>query len=63
VGQHRNTQRHGGQVVDPQEDNLRRRFRKIAAEHIPGGWRMAYFLLSQDGWLLNHKRVHRVWRE
>jgi len=63
VGQHPSTQRHGGQVVDPQEANLRRRLRTIAAEHIPWGSRMAYCLLSQDGWLVNHNRVHRVWRE
>jgi transposase InsO family protein len=24
---------------------------------------MAYRLLRREGWLVNHKRVHRLWRE
>jgi transposase InsO family protein len=63
VGQHRSTQRHGGKVVDLEEAKLRRRLREIAAEHIRWGRRMAYRLLRREGWLVNHKRVHRLWRE
>jgi len=63
VGQHRSTQRHGGRVVDIAETKLRRRLREIAAEHIRWGRRMAYRLLRREGWLVNHKRVHRLWRE
>ena len=62
VGQHRSTQRHGGRVVDIEEAKLRRRLREIAAEHIRWGRRMAYRLLRREGWLVNHKRVHRLWR-
>lgn len=63
VGQHRSTQRHGGRVVDIEEAKLRRRLQEIAAEHIRWGRRMAYRLLRREGWLVNHKRVHRLWRE
>ena len=63
VGQHRSTQRHGGKVVDIEEAKLRRRLREIAAEHIRWGRRMAYRLLRREGWLVNHKRVQRLWRE
>jgi putative transposase len=63
VGQHRSTQRHAIKVVDIEEAKLRRRLRKIAAEHIRWGRRMAYLLLRREGWLVNHKRVHRLWRE
>ncbi len=63
VGQHRSTQRHGGKVVDQEEAKLRRRLREIAAEHIRWGRRMAYRLLRREGWLVNHKRIHRLWRE
>jgi hypothetical protein len=63
VGQHRSTQRHGGKVVDLEEAKLRHRLREIAAEHIRWGRRMAYRLLQREGWLVNHKRVHRLWRE
>ena len=63
VGQHRSTQHHGGKVVDIEEATLRQRLREIAAEHIRWGRRKAYRLLFREGWLVNHKRVQRLWRE
>ena len=63
VGQHRSTQRHAIKVVDIEEAKLRRRLREIAAEHIRWGRRMAYRVLRRDGWWVNPKRVHRLWRE
>ena len=63
VGQHRSTHRHRGRGVDIEEVKLRRRLREIAGEHIRWGRRMAYRLLRREGWLVNHKRVHRLWRE
>ena len=63
VGQHRSTQRHAIKLVDIEEAKLRRRLREIAAEHIRWGRRMAYRVLRREGWLVNHKRVHRLWRE
>ncbi len=63
MSQHRSTQRHRGKIVDIEEVKLRRRLREIAAEYIRWGRRMAYRLLRPEGWLVNHKRVHRLWRE
>jgi putative transposase len=63
VGQHPSMQRHGGKVVDLEQTKLRRRLREIAAENIRWGRRMAYRMLRREGWLVNHKRVHRLWRE
>ena len=63
VGQHRSTQRHPVNVVDLEETKLRQRLRDIAAEHIRWGRRMAYRLLMREGWMVNHKRVQRLWRE
>ncbi|QNG27089.1 transposase [Synechococcus sp. HK01-R] len=63
VGQHCSTQRHAIKVVDIEEAKLRRGLREIAAEHIRWGRRMAYRLLRREGWLENHKRVHRLWSE
>lgn len=63
VGQHRSTQRHDGKVVGIEEVKLRRRLREIAAEHIHWGRRMAYRMLRREGWAVNHKRVHPLWRE
>jgi transposase-like protein len=45
------------------EAELRHRLREIAAEHIRWGRRMAYRLLRREGWRVNHKRVHLLWRE
>ena len=63
VGQHRSTQRHAIKVVDIEEAKLQRRLREIAAEHIRCGRRMAHRVLRREGWRVNHKRVHRFWRE
>ena len=63
VGQHRSTQRHSIKVVDIEEAKLRRRLREFAAEPIRWGRRMGYLLLRRKGWPVNHKRVHRLWRE
>jgi len=50
-------------VVDLEEAKLRHRLREIAAEHIRWGRRMAHRLPRREGWTVNHKRVHRLWRE
>jgi len=63
VGQHRNSQRHVGKFVDLEEATLRHRLREIAAELILWGRRMAQRLRRREGWTVNHKRVHRLWRE
>ena len=59
MGQHRSTQRQAPKVVDIEEAKLRRH-REIAAEHIRWGRRMANRLLRREGWLLTHKRGHRL---
>ncbi len=63
MGQHRSRQRHVCKVVDLEEAKLRHRLREIAAEHIRWGRRMAHRLLLREGSTVNHKRVHRLWRE
>ena len=63
VRQHRSTQRHVRKVVEIEEAKLRRRLRVISAEHIRWGLRVAYRELRREGWTVNHKRVHRLWRE
>jgi putative transposase len=42
---------------------LRERLRTIAREHPRYGYRRACSVLKRTGELVNHKRVHRVWRE
>ena len=46
------------------DDELVARLHKIAAVVDPtAGYRMAWAYLRQDGVRVNHKRVHRVWKE
>lgn len=59
----RSTQRRDVQLINLEEEKLRRRLRQIAAEHVRWGRRKAYQLLRREGWAVNHKRVHRLWRE
>jgi transposase InsO family protein len=63
VGQHRSTQRHSAKEVSIEEAKHRYRLNEIATEHIRWGCRMAYRLLRREGWIVNHKRVRRLWRE
>jgi putative transposase len=46
-----------------QDEELRERLRTIAREHPRYGYRRARAVLRRDGEQINHKRVHRVWRE
>lgn len=62
-GQHRNTQRQGGKVIDLEEAKLRNRLREIASEHIRRVRRMSCRFLRREGWAVTHKRVQRLWRE
>lgn len=45
------------------DDELVRRLKAIASEHPRYGYRRAWALLQRSGVPVNHKRVHRVWRQ
>jgi len=45
------------------DDELVKRLKAIASEHPRYGYRRAWVLLQRSGMSINHKRVHRVWRE
>jgi putative transposase len=62
VGQHRSTQRYTPTAaVD--EEALRARLREISAERPRWGYRRAHAQLAGEGWVVNRKRVQRLWRE
>lgn len=42
---------------------MRSRLREIAKAHPRYGWKMAHRLLLREDWVINKKRVQRVWRE
>ncbi len=49
----------------PAEDDtkLRGKLRQIAKAHPRYGWKMAHRVLVRENWLINRKRVQRMWRE
>ena len=46
----------------PDEEALRRRLRELAAQRPRFGYRRLAALLRREGWSVNHKRVHRLYR-
>jgi putative transposase len=63
VGQHRSTQRHPRRPVPPDDMKLRRRLRRFARRHPRLGWRKAHTVVRREGWVVNHKKLRRLWRE
>lgn len=46
----------------PDDEDLKRELVAIAEENKRCGYRMAWAILREKGWKINHKRVRRVWR-
>ena len=47
---------------DPQ-DQLRQRLRELAGNRPRYGYRRLTVMLRREGWMVNHKRVYRLYRE
>jgi putative transposase len=62
IGQSRTSQRHVPEIAED-EKKLRERIIKIACEYGRYGYRRITVILRQEGWRVNIKRVHRIWRE
>ncbi len=65
VGQNRTTQRHqpaSATEADP-DAGLRRWLRQYAKDHPRWGFRRAYHDARAEGWIVNHKKLQRIWRE
>jgi putative transposase len=62
IGQPRSTQRYDKQVPYD-EELLRQRIIELASEYGRYGNRRVTGLLRNEGWIVNHKRVQRIWRE
>ena len=63
VGQHRSTQRRPARPEPAEDVKLRRRLRRFARRHPRLGWRKAYDVVRREGWVVNHKKIRRLWRE
>ena len=61
LGQPRNTQRYQSQRADD-EPGLLREMRSLARQRPRFGSGRIYRLLTQRGWTVNEKRVHRLWK-
>lgn|GEM_PF-166708 len=65
VGQHRSTQRYQAkdQTINDSDQGLRVWLRDYAGAHPRWGWRRAYHDARGEGWMVNHKKVQRLWRD
>ena len=62
VGQPRSTQRYEPEPK-PEETKLVKRMKQLARKHPRYGYRRIGALLRAEGWTVNRKRVHRLWRK
>ena len=58
----RSTQRYEVYVPDD-EQRLREDIARLACKYGRYGYRRITALLRRDGWIVNHKRVERIWRQ
>jgi len=63
LGQPRSTQRRATQRRRGDEAALRTDVVKLASRYGRYGYRRVTALLKAEGWVVNHKRVERIWRE
>ena len=61
LGQARSTQRYDKRVADD-EAILTERIIDLASQYGRYGYRRVTALLRSEGWIINHKRVERIWR-
>ena len=61
VGQPRSTQRYHKRPADD-EEYLTARIIELASRYGRYGYRRVTALLRNEGWIVNHKRVERIWR-
>jgi len=62
VGQHRSTQRYEPKSGHGDEA-LRERLREFSRSRPRWGYRRAWAVLREEGWVVNRKRIQRIWRE
>jgi len=62
IGQPMSTQRYDKRVPDD-EHLLREQVLQLASEYGRYGYRRVTAMLRNQGWIVNHKRVERIWRQ
>jgi putative transposase len=61
IRQPRTTQRYWSYIPD-EEERLISRIIELATQYGRYGYRRITAMLKQEGWMVNHKRVERIWR-
>ena len=49
--------------VRPRQEPLRARLRELAAVRVRSGYRQLHTFLRREGWMVNHKRVYRLYTD
>ena len=62
LGQARSTQRYP-KVTQEDKELLHAKVIQLASQYGRYGYRRVTALLRNQGWIVNHKRVERIWRE
>ena len=62
VGQHRSTQRLIPLEVSSEDEALTNWLKEFSIAHPRWGYKRAYALAVDEGWIVNKKRVQRLWR-
>jgi transposase InsO family protein len=63
LGQQRSTQRQPPKKAKEGEERLVARMLELVRRHPRYGYRRIWALLRREGWPVNRKRVHRLWRQ
>jgi putative transposase len=63
LGQPRSTQRQTPRALEEEERRLVARLLELVRRHPRFGYRRIWALLRREGWRVNRKRVHRLWRQ
>ena len=63
LGQQRSTQRQRPKRATEEEGRLVARVLELVRRHPRFGYRRIWALLRREGWRVNRKRVHRLWRQ
>ena len=63
VSQHRSTQRLAPPTATEEEQRLRKWLRDFSRQRPRWGWRRAAKQARREGWLVNDKRIQRLWRQ
>ena len=62
TGLSRATARYAARLVPADEAVVVERLHKFAKKRRRRGYRLAHRELRREGWCINHKRIHRLWK-